>query len=897
MMRQYLGVKAAHPHAVVLFRMGDFFETFYEDAKTCAELLDLTLTARSKERDPVPMAGVPHHAIDGYVARLIDFGKTVVLVDQVEDPRQAKGLVRREVTRVVTPGTFVDPSAPARVTTYLVALHASEGRRPRFGLSALDLSTGDFRATSTEDEELLIEELERLEARELLIADRLRSEPLVGRIAEAARRLTITPLSSEEAGEIRAREALVTRLGEEEVGALGLVLGTEALIAAGMTLAFAERTQLGQASFERKAGGSLGHVVELKPYLPGDALILDHEARAHLELFRASGDGGRKGSLLGAIDEAVTPMGGRLIARWLSRPLIDVSRIAERQDAVSALVAAPRALDRLRGSLREIYDLERLLARVTMGRSNPRDLGALRTSLERLPEVLGSAADAEGALGAGRDDLALDRDGGAAKGLLRRAAEIDRCADVGALIASRLADDPPAELGAGRVFKDGVDAELDRLLALSKSGKDILAEIERRERDRTGISSLKVRFNRVFGYFIEITRANLKSVPSDYIRKQTTAQGERFYTPELKKYEEQILHADERRLERETQLFGELVREVAASVRRLKRIADAVAELDVLGGLAHLAERRGWRRPSVDGGERIEISDGRHPVLEAMAGELGEPFVPNDLSIGGEQRLLIITGPNMAGKSTIMRQTALLVILAQMGSFVPAGEARVGVVDRIFTRVGASDDLSRGRSTFMVEMAETARILRSATPRSLILLDEIGRGTSTFDGLSIAWAVAEHLHDSVRAKTLFATHYHELTEIVREKTGAANWHVAVKEWNEKIIFLRKLQPGPTNRSYGVQVARLAGLPRPVVERARRVLDALEAQDLRAGPPGARAAPSGAGQLSLFTPAEAVDPERAAVLEELREVDLDGLTPREALARLAEWQARLSRGPG
>ncbi len=900
MMRQYLGVKAQNPASVVLMRMGDFFEAFYEDAETIAHLLDLTLTARNKEKDPIPMAGVPHHAADGYVARLVALGRTVVMIDQVEDPKKAKGLVKREVTRILTPGTFVDPDAPPRAASHLVAVARAPGKKLKFGLAALDVATGAFRATHGELIDVLVDELARLEAREILLPEGWREDelgaPLLARLTRELAGVTQTFLPGSEADPGVARAALVARLGAEEIRALEPLLPAEALTAAGMALSFAERTQLAQASLERQSGGHLGHVAELKPYATGDALVLDHEARTHLELFRAAGNGGRRGTLLGALDEAVTSMGGRVLAEWVARPLVDVARIGERQDAVAALVARPSALDALRVALKEVHDLERLLGRVVMGRSNPRDLAALRESLGRAPEALATARETGSAL-------------------LDALAATDVVEEVRAALARALVDSPSVDLGEGRVFRDGIDPELDRLVALAERGKEVLLDIERRERERTGISSLKVRFNRVFGYFIEITKANLKSVPKDYIRKQTTAGGERFYTEELKTYEEQILSADELRLEREGTLFRALVAEVSQQAARLHRLAVAIATLDVLGALAHVAERRGWSRPVVDGADRVDIKDGRHPVLETLSSELGEPFVPNDVALGTmealDARLLIVTGPNMAGKSTIMRQTALIVILAQMGAFVPAREARIGVVDRLFTRVGASDDLSRGRSTFMVEMAETARILRSATARSLIVLDEIGRGTSTFDGLAIAWAVAEHLHDVVGARTLFATHYHELTELCRDKPRAANAHVAVREWNDQIVFLRKLLPGPTNHSYGVQVARLAGLPKPVVDRARAVLAALEAQELRAGDGSLVEARSARGkgrtsQLHLFagppapveaasaSPAAAADPVEVDVLASLRALDVDGLTPRDALARLAELQAKLAR---
>ncbi len=909
MMRQYLGVKDQHPDAIILMRMGDFFEAFYEDAKTISQLLDLTLTARSKEKDPTPMAGVPHHAVDGYIARLVELGKTVVLVDQVEDPRKAKGLVRREITRILSPGTFVDPGAPPRAVSYLVALSFAEHELPpgaeapppepksaparakvqarrRFGLALLEVSTGEFRATSGEDADVLIDELRRLNPREIVVSEQFRGDLRLARIAAELPRVALTHAALSEPPKALAARALGERLGSDEATALSSILSEEAIQAAGLALDYAERTQLAAASFERQAGGNLGHVAELRPYVPGDALVLDPEAITHLELFRTQGDGSPAGSLLFALDEAVTAVGGRLLRRWLARPLVDLAEIRARQQAVADLVSAQGTLDELRAALREIYDLERLIGRVAMGRSTPRDLAALRSSLGQAPRILGLLRSAE-ALRAS-EDLA----GAEPPGLLARLASTDALPALAEMLTQTLVDDPSTELGTGRVFRTGFDPELDRLIALSERGKEVLLEIERRERERTGISSLKIRYNRVFGYFIEITKANLRAVPSDYIRKQTTAGGERYYTEELKTYEEQISSADDLRIERERELFQKVVRQVAAVAKGLMRLSHAIATADVLASLAYVAERRGYCRPEVDGGDRIEIGDGRHPVIERLAEGLGEAFVPNDLEIGDGERLMIITGPNMAGKSTIMRQTALLVLLAQMGSFVPAKRARVGLVDRIFTRVGASDDLSRGRSTFMVEMSETARILRAATRRSLILLDEIGRGTSTFDGLSIAWAVAEHIHDVIGAKTLFATHYHELTEICRDKPHARNFHVEVKEWKDRIVFLRKLVAGPTNRSYGVQVARLAGLPKPVVDRARAVLDSLEAQNLRAG----RDPSAHDGQLLLFgakTPIVAsAPPPRDPISEALLALDLDELSPRQAYDQLRQWRDKL-----
>ncbi len=869
MMRQYLSVKSENPTSIVLFRMGDFFETFYEDAADCARLLDLTLTARSKEKDPIPMAGVPHHAVDGYIARLVELGRTVVLVDQVEDPKLAKGLVKREVTEVLSPGTFLDPQAPPRVSTYLAALALE---KELFGLAVLDLSTGELRATSGKGEDLLFDELERIGAREVLVSANVLGTATIERLRKDLTRTALTPVPEDSMSLRAAKESLTRTFSADETKALEQVLAKEAMRATGAALAYVEKLQ------PKRDGLRLHHIREVRPYLPGNALVLDTDARAHLELFRTAGDGGRRGSLIGAIDEAVTAMGGRLFARWLAYPLRELEPITARQDAIECFVKRPSALDGARMALKEIADLERLAARVVMGRATPRDLGTLAVTLERTPAILETARVAGSALQP-NDELKGMGETRAVSSRLAKLGAADACADVAAAIQQALIEEPPVDLEAGEVFRAGYDPELDRLTELSRDGKSLIAAMEAKEKEETGISSLKVRYNRVFGYYIEVTKPNLKLVPKHYIRKQTTANGERFFTEALRELESQVLSAEEKRISRTHHLFNDLVLRTGHEARRIGRLAEALAEIDVLAALALIAENRGWARPLVDREGVVEIADGRHPVIELLSAELGERFVPNDITLRPENHLLIITGPNMAGKSTIMRQTALIVILAHMGSFVPVRAARIGLVDRIFTRVGASDDLSRGRSTFMVEMNETSRILRSATKDSLILLDEIGRGTSTFDGLSIAWAVAEHLHDAVGAKTLFATHYHELTDICRDKTRALNVHVAVKEYNDNIVFLRKLMPGPTNKSYGVQVARLAGLPKSVVERARTVLARLEAQALSGGR-------HSSDQLSLFAP-----PAKDAVIDELVEkldaLDVDDLTPRQALDRLAE----------
>jgi DNA mismatch repair protein MutS len=855
MMQQYLGVKARYGDAIVLFRMGDFFETFFEDAEVCAKLLGITLTARSKEKD-VPMAGVPHHAIDGYVARLIGLGRKVVLVDQVEDPRRAKGLVRRAVTRVLTPGTFLDPQASAREVAPLAAVCRGTGKKHELGLAVLELSTGQFVATSVSDRDALEEELSRLGVRELL--------------GEEGEDWGLSvPFSARPRGErVGARSRLEAQFGADELRGLELALSPQALDAAGMVLAYVDATQLLPEAQDLTGRATLDHVARLVPYVATQGLVLDGLTREHLELFSARGEGGR--SFLDCIDETRSPAGARRLRAWLGRPLDELARIAERADAVERLCAHPSVLDEARDATGHMPDLERLLARVALGRAHPKELRALADGLRAAGRLLDAL----------RPVLADELVGEA--GRLQTLVETDRAEDLLQHLEAALESAPPTDPAEPGVFRMGFDERLDRSSELSFQGKRLIAELEAKEKAATGISSLKIRHNKVFGYYIEVTKANLHLAPERFIRKQTTVNAERFFTDELKKLEDEVSHAEERRQERAWELFRELMAGLAPQIPRLRTLVDAAAEADVLAGLAYLAERRAWCRPRMVEEDVLDVEEGRHPVLEALTEELGERFVPNDIRLDAGERLLILTGPNMAGKSTVMRQTALIAILAHMGAFVPAQRATVGRIDRIFTRVGAGDELSKGRSTFMVEMNETANILRAATDRSLVLLDEIGRGTSTFDGLSIAWAVAEHLHDVVGAKTLFATHYHELTEIGRSRARAGNRHVAVRERGDRIVFLRKLEKGGANRSYGVQVARLAGLPAPVVARARALLERLE----RGQPLG----PS--DQLDLFEgPAEAPNPNRE-LAERILGLDLDELSPREAHQLLVELQDAL-----
>jgi len=855
MMQQYLGVKAQYADAIVLFRMGDFFETFFEDAEDCAKLLGITLTARSKEKD-VPMAGVPHHAIDGYLARLIGLGRKVVLVDQVEDPKKAKGLVRRAVTRVLTPGTFLNPEASAREVAPLAAVCRGSGKKPELGLAVLELSTGHFVATTVPDRAALEEEIARLGVKEVLGEE--------GDGEGLSVPFSVRPVAER----VGARARLEAQFGADELLGLEVALSPEALDAAGMVLAYVDATQLLPEAQDLTGRATLDHVARLLPYVATQGLVLDGLTREHLELFAARGEGGR--SFIDCIDETRSPAGARRLRSWLARPLDDLLAIAERADAVERLCAHPSVLDAAREAMAHMPDLERLLARVALGRAHPKELRALADGLAAAGRLLDALRPVlEDALVGG-------------SGRLVALVETDRVEDQLQILERALEPVPPTDPAEPGVFKTGFDEILDRASELSFEGKRLIAELEAKEKAETGISSLKVRHNKVFGYYIEVTKANLHMAPDRFIRKQTTVNAERFFTEELKKLEDEVSHAEERRQARAWTLFRDLMAGLAPHIPRLRALVDAAAEADVLAGLAFLAERRGWSRPQMVEEDVLDVQEGRHPVLEALAESLGERFVPNDIRLDADERLLVLTGPNMAGKSTVMRQTALIAILAHMGAFVPAKRATVGRLDRIFTRVGAGDELSKGRSTFMVEMNETANILRAATDRSLVLLDEIGRGTSTFDGLSIAWAVAEHLHDVVGAKTLFATHYHELTEIGRSRARAGNRHVAVRERGDRIVFLRKLEKGGANRSYGVQVARLAGLPAPVVDRARALLDRLER--------GQRLGPS--NQLDLFeTPAEAPDPNQA-LLERIAGLDLDELSPREAHRVLQELQDAL-----
>jgi DNA mismatch repair protein MutS len=888
LMRQYAAVKKEHPTALLFFRLGDFYELFFEDAIVAAKELQITLTSRNKEKGiAVPMCGVPHHAAESYIGKLIRKGFKVAICEQMEDARLAKKqigtkLVRREVTRVVTPGTAVDSLLGSEENNFLAALAQSGDR---VGFAALDLSTGEFRATEFSGEDALRrvqEELEQLRPKELLYGsaaplfdgNRQRTQSAQPRASGAT--CTETPLDDWIFAPDHAIPLLENHFGVLSLEGFGLAGRTAAAAAAGAILYYVRSTQR----------GSLDHVDRIGWYERQNCLVLDAVTVRNLELIEPLFAGADAGvTLFRSLDAAVTPMGKRLLRAWLLRPSLDFTEINARLDSVEAGVKDMIAREELRRALDGVLDLERLLSRVTLETANPRDVLALSASLAKIPAIKSALARL------------------AAKRLTTLHASLDELGDLRGRIEKTIVPEPPLSFADGGVIAPGFDRDLDELRELSRNSKQVLAQIEQRERGRTGIGSLKVKFNSIFGYYIEVSKANLQLVPQDYERKQTLVGAERFTTPELKEYEAKILDAQEKIVEIERRLFTELRTAIASEAKRIRQTALALAEVDVLASLAHIAALRNYCRPQFvtpqnsdsslndsppNDSSDLEIVEGRHPVIEQqeMAGG-SERFVPNDLYLNSTTHtILLLTGPNMGGKSTYLRQTALIVILAQMGSFVPARSARLSMVDRVFTRIGASDNLARGRSTFMVEMTETAAILHTATPRSLILLDEVGRGTSTYDGLAIAWAAIEYLHARVRAKTLFATHYFELTELADQLAGVKNYHVSVKETGGGIAFLRKVEPGAADRSYGIEVAKLAGLPNEVITRAREVLTEHESAERALTEhlsPGSTPPPT---QLTIFTPIS------QPVLERLREVDLNRLTPLEALNLLAELKRQI-----
>ncbi len=916
MLRQYQELKQQHPGTLLFFRLGDFYELFFDDAITGARELEITLTARHKERgNPVPMCGVPHHAAAGYIAKLVRKGYRVAVCEQTEDASKTKKLVRREVIRVITPGTAIDPQLiEASEPVYLAALCGSGST---YGAAFLELSTGEFRATETSGPDAwarIRADVESFSPRELLFpsslsvlikdafGERVHTSPLpisesdseqaspikatAARPTSASSTLTLTAVDDWQWQLETCVATLSKQLGVRELSGYGLDGKQQAIRAAGSCVTYARETQR----------AAIPHISDIHFFEAQDSLVLDAVTLRNLELIEGQAGGGRARSLLGVIDRTVTGMGARLLRSWLMRPSIRRSEINARLNAITDLLPQLKR-DTLRGHLKQVADLERLVGRIHLGTATPRDMVALQGSLEKTPAIRNSLSDAEPSL------LQILRE------------NIDELPDIRDLIGRAICDEPAVNLNDGGVIRDGYDSELDELRTTSRDAKKTIASIELRERTRSGINSLRVRFNNVFGYFIEVSKGATSRVPDDYERRQTLTNAERYTTPELKDWERHVLGAEERIVEIEIKLFAELRTTVAEHTKSLQTTARALSTLDALAGLADTAVHRRFARPEIHDGDEIEIKDGRHPVIEALS---DEPFIPNDLYMNNStDRFLIITGPNMGGKSSLLRQTALIQILAQMGSFVPARSARIPILDRIWTRVGASDDLASGRSTFMVEMTETAAILHNATSRSLVLLDEIGRGTSTFDGLSIAWAVSEFLHDSPdhAAKTLFATHYHELTELAERMPGARNYQITAAEQEGEVIFLHRLEPGRASKSYGIEVARLAGLPPQVLDRAREVLTRLERYELDVFADEVKAAAVGQGESTFASNADTGDKalgvavqqaarRRAAaqvtlfesanqaLLDEVRDVDVETLSPDQAHALLVNMRSRI-----
>jgi len=854
MMQQYEAAKRTCPGALLLFRMGDFYELFHEDARTAARLLQLTLTSRDKGQDPTPMAGFPHHQLDSYLAKLVAAGIRVAVCDQVEDAKQAKGLVRREVTRIVTPGTLVDDALLDPLENNFLAAVAPG---PTCAMAWVELSTGRFEATHF-PEARLSDELARIAPVECLLADEAELPPEV-----ASNGMLITRRAGWAFSRQTGREALHKHFGTATLAGFGFEDDAPEIPAAGAILDYLTETQK----------SSLAHIQRLAPYRREAALEIDEATRRSLEITCTLRAGRREGSLLAVMDRTQTAMGARLLADWVGAPLADRPSIENRHAAVAELVAEDALTAALREKLREVYDVQRLLSRVATGRASPRDLSFLARTLAALPALKAKLTARS------------------SRRLQELEASLDLCPEIRGRLEAALADDCPLLSRDGGFIRAGYNDRLDELRQLASGGKQWIAEYQAAEAERTGISSLKVGFNKVFGYYLEVTHAHRDKVPDDYIRKQTVKNAERYVTPALKEHEEKLLSADEQSKQLEYELFLQLRDAVAEQLSRLEQTARTLSEIDVLAALADLARARGYCRPTMTEDAVLAIAYGRHPVLDALAPE--GTFVPNDVVADDEHgRMLVITGPNMAGKSTYIRQVALITLMAQVGSFVPARSATIGIADRIFARVGASDELSRGRSTFMVEMTETARILNTATGRSLVILDEIGRGTSTYDGLSLAWAVVEFLHERVGCRTLFATHYHELTDLASTMPQVSNLNVAVREWQDELVFLHKIVTGPADKSYGIHVARLAGVPPEVIERAKEILAQLEAEHLdeEGRPKIARPETGKPGrelQLTLFGVAE------HPLLDEIRQVDLERTTPLEAFQLLSRWRAALA----
>lgn len=862
MMQQYREHKERHPDAILLFRMGDFYEMFYEDAAKASRILDIALTTRDKNKEEsVPMCGFPHHAASSYISRLLGAGQRVAVCDQMEDPRQAKGIVRRDVTRVLTPGlTEESDTLKADENHFTVAL-VCKGNA--IAIASFDLSTGDLLLTRTSDPALAAQELRRLDPKEILIPEYLHQEHVLESIVDGScYHHTVDDWMADPRG---CADTLKEHFGVSNLEGFGLSEDSLVTIAAGVMINYVRQTR----------PEAPAHIKPPRVYHLGNYMVLDQATLRNLEIFRNIRDGSGTGTVFRLLDRTCTSMGARLMRQWISYPLLDGIEIGMRSEAVETLVENTVLRADLREILDDIGDLERIAGKISLRSANPRDLVQLRYSAEKIPSIIGL----------------LD---GSTAPLLVRLKEMDDLSYVAHAIAAVVVDAPPISLKDGGVVRDGYAAELDELRSISRSGKEWIAGIEALERENTGISNLKVGYNRVFGYYIEVTRSHQHKIPQHYMRKQTLVNAERYITEDLKEYELKVLNAQETMVALEEEIFNRLRTKLLEVIPRIQATATALATIDVLTALAEVAAARGYCRPHVHDGDEIRIIEGRHPVVETF--DQRETYVPNDVLLNSaSEQILIITGPNMAGKSTYLRQTALVVLMAQMGSFVPAKEASVGLVDRIFTRIGAADYLAFGQSTFMVEMNETADILHNATTRSLVLLDEVGRGTSTFDGLSIAWAVTEYLHDRPAGgpRTLFATHYHELVDLALIKERIRNYNIAVKEWGNRIVFLRKIVPGGCSRSYGIQVAKLAGIPEAVIGRAREILANLEKEELDMGgsPRISRQSSGSGGRKPQPAQAELFGYPGDELIKELEQVNLNKLTPLDALNLLDELKKR------
>ncbi len=861
-MKQYHSVKRQYPDAIMFFRMGDFYETFYEDAKIASRVLGIALTSRDKDSgEPIPLAGFPHHAIDTYLAKFVKAGYKIAICEQMEDPKKAKGIVKREVIRVVTPGTVIEPNIlDQKSNNYLSSISKMDNK---YGFAYVDLSTGEFYVTELDTPNKLLAEIERIHPAECIISEQFEKETEILKAISVTVNPAINKIPSWAFSYDSARAELLDHFNTITLDGFGCENMPSAVSSAGALIYYLNDTQKQEVQ----------HIRSLSTYSLEEYMILDADTQRNLELMRSLRDGAIKGTLLEVLDETLTPMGGRKMRNCILKPLIDTGQIRSRLDAVEEFHSRIVFLEEFRGILKNISDVERLIARIGLGSANAREMIALKNSLKLIAPIKEKLNTCESTM------------------LCVLNEELEDVSDIIELIEKSIYDDPPTTLTEGNLIKDGYNEELDELRKITSSGKEWITKLQETERARTKINNLKIGYNDAFGYYIEVSKANLHLVPDNYIRKQTLVNAERYITPELKEYESKVLNAQERISELEYEIFCQIRAKVAESTVRIQKNASIIAMLDFLSALAYVASKNNYIKPNVTDSDEIIIKDGRHPVVERFL--TSEGFVPNDTYLNcDDQQMLIITGPNLSGKSTYLRQVALIALMAQMGSFVPASYASIGIVDRIFTRIGASDNLVMGRSTFLVEMNETANILNNATRRSLLILDEIGRGTSTYDGLSIAWAVAEYILDKAKigARTLFATHYHELIELGNTHPGAKNYNVAVREWNGQITFLRKIVEGGTDQSYGIHVAQLAGLPDKVIERAREILSALEkgnngnsipksheitTKDIHRQPI----------QLSLF------GSKADEIVDELNAIDIHNMTPLQALNKLQELKKK------